>query len=282
MEIFTVIIFVIFGFLGLYLVKKRLGIDNGSVQTISILLPAIAWLVGSGALKELTVGDIGVKFNQAGLERIQEVTTLGKLTDLKLAKYDDPSILEGLAGETEFTGLKGTPGGEIDLWVYLDEKNYRQDIAEWLNSTFTQTWLLTAKFKTGIKGEVELHLPSMLARDVNISFRYVVFGYRNERIEFYAKYDELFESGRVSFSDLADKQIFFLSNAIGSGQFDKVKGMDIFITPIKESETNLLALSRMNEIEKDELLVVDKRGRYIGAVHRHQIVTHLLTALAGT
>ena len=288
MEFLTAAIIVVIGYAALSVAAKYLKIDKGSVLTAALLLPAIAWLFASNSISEFTTGNLSVKFREAGLKKVEGVAVKGQLADLQLSepRLEDVQIWEDFLAAREFTSFKETTGGSVDLWVYLDNVTDRKPIQKWLSTTFTNRYIAAAEFKTLIKGIVKLPSPSPFGKFQfnpvsHTSIRYVIFGYRDGRIEFYVKYSDLLETDRAPPTNLSEKEIFMLANSWSEGAFDKARELSFSIVPIKESDDILSVLNSMSEIGTDQFIVVDKRKRYIGTVRREQIVTHLLTVLAG-
>lgn len=246
------IIFLILGFLIIWIFRSLLKLQQDAVLIAILLVPVLIYLILSGKVLEINAGGVSAKFKVAADEPVFSKDKFGansieargiEITE-KLNPRELPRILQSM-GNSMFITLTVKIGKGQNfyragaIWEYLHELANLQP--------FIFLVILDSNDKV---------------------FAYLTNWHAIRILERERPYDEEFPQ---------DKDRFV--NAINLGRENVLQGYGLITITLKTTDTNIFALEKMTELNMDALIVTDEDGKLKGVVERGQILSKLLLSL---
>lgn len=237
------LLFLVFGFLVIWLIKAVANIEGDAIFVALLLIPVIVYMVISGKLKELKgPGGLEAKFTEAASESIKAPSETVE------PSIDDMQIIQ--------------KGGVRLLQEQLQEVNEAKPIV--------------MTMELGRRG---YYLPEAVLEYIqNLSqfrnFKFVVF--LDEEKRFLAYMQSWAFRGLLSMPELGYEFV----NVINEGRLENLfRYPGVVRETISTDSTNAEALSEMLKQNLEALVVIDENRNLKGVVEREQVLSRMMLTL---
>lgn len=242
------VLFLVLGFLTLWLAKVMLKTQQDAVLVAILLIPILAYLILSGKLLEFNAGGVSAKFNAAAQKPFFN-------KDEMSAKPVNVESTEALM-----------KGGREELERYLRNLSSSRD---------TKYFVLAVMLRPDrirYRDEALLIYLKVLSRYQNFRFLVVL----NQKEEVFA-YISAWRAIQILEAEQHLTENF--ARAISEGQEDKLLNYYGLVEMVAlTTETNLEALEKMTANRMDALIVADENHKLKGIVEREQLLSKLILA----
>jgi hypothetical protein len=241
-------------------------------------LPAVVWLLTSGKLTEFSGAGVTVKLSQAASQNTESLIKSSSVSDVSIdtAKLDNlPPVLK-LVAESKSLKMLAPPSGDYwDLWVDTSETTAKQEII---------TYFEKKRPFSNIGASVSIGF-SIFGHGSEIKYdlkpRFIIFANHYKQIISYIHPESLWqeETGGSQNAPVASWQIV---KTIKDGNFKALKDLPYSLPLLTNSDSNIMAIRKMQKANANDLLVVDNRNRYQGSANREDVISALIFALYPT
>jgi CBS domain-containing protein len=248
-DLITAALVIVACLLVLTVVHRLIGADTDAVLSIAILLPVLIYALVSGRIAELKAGGIEAKFREAGERPVAPSSAV-------VTAVDAQSIEKGTLSELR-SATSGIDGNRpVLLQLYLGSTTSELEIRRYTGHEVERYIQALSRFR---------------------QFRFVVVLDSERQVVGYIEPDRLL---RVLIEDGDYEQPGKFYDLINRGEATRLREnyRQYLITDVIEtSTTNREALSLMQSLNADAMLVVDDRSkRLVGVVERSAIITEFL------
>jgi hypothetical protein len=241
------ILFLVLGFLILWIAKTKFNIQQDAILVSLILIPVLLYLILSGKLQEFSAGGVSAKFNDAAQKQIIKDENVEPL-QIKTLMKGDMRFLEGYLAHlsshtTEYTALAVILGHDYSHnYTNVGLLEYLEKMSRYPNFKFL-----------------------IVFDQAEAVFAYVPVSRAIQIL----KAETAEENGRGPFT-----------TAINEGRKTTLLHNYELIKPtVLSTDTNLKALEKMTEKKMDALIVTDKNRMLKGLVEREQLLSKLILAM---
>lgn len=236
------IIFVILGFLVIYLSKQIINVDSDLIIICLLLLPIIVYSICSGRLGEFKIGDVEAKFASLDEKAKDSITS-------------------------ELNSTKQVSINEVEMHL-INKENDLKSIDKTKNIVLTITLGNSYELPT-----CQHYIKSLLSRYIN--FKFVVFLDEDKRFIAYTTSRAILQ---LLESDRGNEFV----EAINHNKKPKlIKCPGVVKEKVLITETNLDALKKMVQQNLEAIVVIDDDDMVAGLVERGHLTSKLLLELAG-
>jgi hypothetical protein len=246
--IFKTVFVLILALLLTWIVQAKLEIQGDAIVITLLLIPLAVYLALSGRVAEITAGDVSIRLREARNERVSETiaqdeSSLIYLTGLIVKT--NPNIPHVLAITQQATSGEGH--SDTFPAPTANRESLLRAINDWADS---------------------VPVPLILILD------------KHQRVLAYLTYNSALDVlQRKSRGD----EFIELINSDNPDLFDDGAGFSAIKTEtLSGGATNAEALETMESANMDTLVVVDRKGKYVGIVERGGILSRMMLALVST
>ena len=242
--IFISFLFLILGFVVVWLAKKLVNIEGDAVYVTLIFIPVLVYFISSGRLIEFKgPGGLEARFTEAAAQSIKpsSETIETSVEDFQLVAKEGVKALQNKKGEID----ESRP---IVMSITLGKNNGYYD------------WMAVSKYM------------NFLTQYRN--FKFVVFLDNNEH--FMAYMPSWAFKGLITLPELGDEFLGIINN--GRLQ-DLYRYPGVVKETISTKSTNIEALQQMTKENLEALVVIDEDRKLKGVIEREQVISKLMLTL---
>jgi hypothetical protein len=241
------ILFLVFGFIVLWIAKTKFNIQQDAILVSLVLIPVFLYLILSGKLQEFSAGGVSAKFNDAAQKQVIKDENVEPLQIKPLPKGDMKFLKDYLAylssHRTEYVALAVILGHDY-------------------SHNYTNVGLLE-------------YLEKMSSYP---NFKFLIILDQAEAVFAYAPVSQAIQILKAETAEEKGHGPF--TTAINEGRKNTLLDYELIKPTVLTTDTNLKALEKMTERKMEALIVTDEKRMLKGLVEREQLLSKLILAMA--
>jgi|SRR5579859_687639 len=257
------ILFLVFGFLILWIAKTKFNIQQDAVLVILVLIPVLLYLILSDKLQEFSAGGVSAKFNAVAQRQIVKDEGL-ELLEIKLLMKESRSALPRYLQE-----LRSHPEKYFTLAVKLGQPYDCEVLLQFLKAMSRfPNFKFFIVLEQGHDTDGEEHNDKIRRETGEETGEVFAYASVSRAIQILRK-----EQGE------ANRESSFVADIAREQKKSLLKFYELIKPDVFTTDTNLKALEKMTEEKMDVLIVTDKNHILKGFVEREQLLSKLMLAI---